>query len=266
MKKRLLITDMDNTLLNSRSQIDPENLEAIRRHVAAGGLYTVASGRAPAAIRIFPELLPLINLPVITGNGGQVVDLATNEVLYRKTLPEGAEALVAAAMKEFPRMGAVAYCGLDGFYLFRRNAHTDDLIHREGRPARPCTIEESPKPWNKSLMTAEHDAMVEVETWLAPRLNGLGRLVFSESTFLELLPTDASKGAAMRVMLERAGVSLDEVVAMGDAPNDIEMLQEAGIGVAVDNADQAVKAVADAVVGDHDGPAVRECIQRFLME
>lgn len=108
--------------------------------------------------------------------------------------------------------------------------------------------------------------MVEVETWLAPRLNGLGRLVFSESTFLELLPTDASKGAAMRVMLERAGVSPDEVVAMGDAPNDIEMLQEAGIGVAVDNADQAVKAVADAVVGDHDGPAVRECIQRFLME
>lgn len=266
MKRRLLITDMDHTLLNSQSQIDPVNLAAIRRHVEAGGLYTVATGRAPAAIRIFPELLPYINLPVITGNGGQVVDLTTNEVLYRKTLPLGAEELIAAAMVEFPEMGAVAYCGLDGFYLFQRNLHTDDLVQREGRPALACTIGESPKPWNKALMTSEHAYMVAVGEWLAPRLEGMGRLVFSEDTYLELLPTDASKGAAMGVMLARAGISPDQVVAMGDAPNDIEMLQAAGVGVAVGNADQSVKAVADAVVGDHNGPAVQECIQRFLMD
>ena len=75
MKRRLLVSDMDHTLLDENSQLSRENLEAIRRHVAKGGLFTVATGRAPAAIRVFPELLPCINLPVVTGNGGQVVDL-----------------------------------------------------------------------------------------------------------------------------------------------------------------------------------------------
>ena len=69
MKRRLLVSDMDHTLLDENSQLSRENLEAIRCHVAKGGLFTVATGRAPAAIRVFPELLPCINLPWWTWGG-----------------------------------------------------------------------------------------------------------------------------------------------------------------------------------------------------
>lgn len=264
MKRRLLITDMDNTLLDSRTRVSRENLDAIRRHVEGGGLFTIASGRAPASVRVFPELLELINAPAITGNGGQVCDLHTGEVFYRKTLPEEAGSLVAAALDQFPLMGAVAYYGAEGFSIFRGNEHTDDLIRREGRPARPDTVEGCPRPWNKSLMTAEHEYMLEVRDFLAPRLNGMGRLVFSEATFLELLPVGVSKGDALKVLLERMGLKAAEAVAMGDAPNDREMLIEAGLGVAVANADAEIKAVADAQVCDHDSHAVRECLERFF--
>ncbi len=264
MRKRLLISDMDNTLLDSRSQIAPENLAAIRRHVEGGGLFTVATGRAPAAIRIFPELVPLIGLPIITGNGGQVCDLKTGEIYYSRTLPDEADGLLAGAMEAFPRVGAVAYYGLDGFCIFQGNDHTAELIQREGRPAVPVSLADHPRPLNKMLFTEAHGYMEGVRDWMEPRISGLGRLVFSEANFLELLPLGVSKGDALDVLLERAGLDPREVVAVGDAQNDKEMLEHAGLGVAVDNADPALKAIAGATVCDHDGPAIRECLERFF--
>ena len=264
MRKRVLVCDMDNTLLNSASQVSPENLEAIRSHVRAGGYFTIATGRAPAAIRLFPELVELVNLPIVTGNGGQVCDLHSGEVYRRWTLPPEADGLVRAALERFPRMGAVAYYDLDGFCLFRGNEYTAELIHREGRPAVPVTLDEHPRPLNKYLMTECHAYMEEVRAFLAPQVGAVGRLVFSEANFLELLPLGVSKGAALLDLLERSGLDRLETVAMGDAQNDREMLEEAGLGVAVDNADPALKAAADAVVCHHDGPAVRECLERFF--
>ena len=228
---------MDHTLLNERAQLDPENLAAIRRHVEGGGLFTVATGRAPAAIRVFPELLPWINLPVITGNGGQVVDLSDHDrVLYRETLPPDVYPLMAEALERFPRMGAVAYYKLDSFCAFRVNTYVEDLIAKEQRPAAPATVEDSYKPWNKTLMTETHDYMRAVQAWMDPRITGLARTVFSEDTYLEILPRDVSKGNALRVLLEMKGIDPAETVAIGDAPNDREMLRLAGLGVAVSNA------------------------------
>ena len=144
MKKRLLVSDMDHTLLDEDSQLSPANLEAIRRHVARGGLFTVATGRAPAAIRVFPELLPCINLPVVTGNGGQVVDLVGGDrILRRWVLPKEVCPIMKEALARFPRMGAVAYYGLDGFYSFRVTPYVDGLIAKEKRPALPTTVDTS---------------------------------------------------------------------------------------------------------------------------
>ena len=255
---------MDNTLLGSDSQVSPENLAAIRAHVAGGGLFTIATGRAPAAIRIFPELVPLVNLPIITGNGGQVCDLNTGEVFYRRTLPDGVDGLLAGVLAAFPEMGGVAYYGLDDYCIFAGNAYTDELIRREGRSPVPATVEEHPRPLNKLLLTHCHDYMERVRAWMEPRVGGLGRLVFSEANFLELLPLGVSKGDALAVLLDRAGLDRDEVVAMGDAQNDRELLKAAGLGVAVANADPALKAIAGGEVCDHDGPAVAECLERFF--
>lgn len=163
MKKRLLVCDMDHTLLDESSRLSRENLEAIRAHVARGGLFTVATGRAPAAIRVFPELLPCINLPVVTGIGGQLVDLAGGDKVLRSwVLPPEVRPLMAEVLERFPELGAVAYYGLDGFCSFRVTPLVEGLIEKERRPALPCTTQHSPWPWNKTLMTGEHDALLEV--------------------------------------------------------------------------------------------------------
>ena len=261
---RLLISDMDHTLLREDSSISRANLEAIARHVAGGGLFTVASGRAPAAIRAFPELLPYLNTPVIAGNGGMVCDLHTGEVFYRCSLPEGLEDLVAGLMERFPEMGVAVYSGLDGFYALRTNANIEDLAAREKRPALPATVETAELPWNKALLTQTHAYMLEVEAFLRPRVEGLARIVFSEDTYLEILPLEVSKGAALKLLLERIGVPREQVVALGDAMNDLEMLQYAGTGVAVSNADPALRAAADFVVCSNEEDAVRACLERFF--
>ena len=265
MKRRLLVSDMDHTLLNEFSQLSGENLEAIRRHVEGGGLFTVATGRAPAAIRVFPELLPWINLPVITGNGGQVVDLKNGDKVLRSwVLPEAVPALLSEAMETFPQMGAVAYYGLDGFCSFRVNSDVEGLIAKERRPAVPTTVGEAPRPWNKILMTEGHGYMVRVQAWLDERLSGLGRTVFSEDTYLEILPLGVSKGTALSAMLELEGIDPAEVVAIGDAPNDREMLTLAGLGVAVSNGAPELKAAADEVICSNNEHAVKVCLERFF--
>ena len=261
---RLLISDMDHTLLREDSSISRANLEAIARHVAGGGLFTVASGRAPAAIRAFPELLPYLNAPVIAGNGGLVCDLHTGEIFYRHPLPAGLERLVAELMERFPEMGAAVYSGLDGFYALRTNANIEDLMAREKRPALPATVETAERPWNKVLLTQTHAYMLEVEAFLRPRVEGLARIVFSEDTYLEILPLEVSKGAALKLLLERIGVPREQVVALGDAMNDLEMLHYAGAGVAVSNADPALRAAADFVVCSNEEDAVRACLERFF--
>lgn len=265
MKRRLLVSDMDHTLLDEQSRLSPENLEAIRRHVVGGGLFTVATGRAPAAIRVFPELLPYIGLPVVTGNGGQVVDLSAGDrVLQRWTLPETVCPLLDEALKRFPAVGAVAYYALDGFFSFRVTPGVEGLIAKEQRPAPLCTVEDSPKPWNKTLMTGEHAYLAEVKAWLDARLDGLGRTVFSEETYLEILPLGVSKGSALAAILKLEGIEPQEVVAVGDAPNDLEMIQLAGLGVAVANAAPELRAAADAVVCSNDDHAIRSCLEQFF--
>ena len=106
--------------------------------------------------------------------------------------------------------------------------------------------------------------MLEVEAFLRPRVEGLARIVFSEDTYLEILPLEVSKGAALKLLLERIGVPREQVVALGDAMNDLEMLQYAGTGVAVSNADPALRAAADFVVCSNEEDAVRACLERFF--
>ena len=113
-------------------------------------------------------------------------------------------------------------------------------------------------------MTEDHAYLEEVRRWLDPRLSGLGRTVFSEDTYLEILPLGVSKGTALAYLLEREGIDPAEVVAIGDAPNDRELLERSGTGVAVANAAPELKAVAGAVVCSNAHHAVRACLERFF--
>jgi hydroxymethylpyrimidine pyrophosphatase-like HAD family hydrolase len=83
---------------------------------------------------------------------------------------------------------------------------------------------------------------------------------------LEVLPPNASKGNALKVLLKHVGVKAEHVLAMGDGENDIDMVQMAGIGVAVGNAFQGLKDIADHVVGTNDEDGVAQALEQFVLK
>ena len=91
------------------------------------------------------------------------------------------------------------------------------------------------------------------------------RAVQSEPTKLEFLPPGSSKGAALRAMLEALGVEAGEVVAVGDNWNDLEMIEAAGLGVAMADAPEGVRARADHVCGTADEEGFRDVLERFVL-
>jgi hydroxymethylpyrimidine pyrophosphatase-like HAD family hydrolase len=89
--------------------------------------------------------------------------------------------------------------------------------------------------------------------------------VQSEPQYLEILPPGVSKGAALAAMLDAVGVPAEAVVAIGDNWNDLEMIEAAGLGVAMGHAPAGVRARADHVVGTSEEDGFREAIERFVL-
>lgn len=90
-------------------------------------------------------------------------------------------------------------------------------------------------------------------------------MVRSQDNILEILPKGVSKASALRELVEDLGLSADQVMAIGDAPNDIEMLNYAGLGVAMGNASETIKRLADQVTVTNDEAGVAQAIHQFVL-
>lgn len=263
-EKRLLISDMDHTLIAENGTVSQENLETIARHVAGGGLFTVASGRGLTPIKNYAQVLSYVNAPIIASNGSLMVDVHTDEVLYHQPLPDDLPHLLEALLETFPSLGMMMYTELDGACTIRNNQVIEHLFAVENRSTQQMTLDTAPRPWNKILMGESNAFLKEVEAWLKPRAEGYVHVVFSDERFLEILPLGVSKGATMVHLMEHMNLTADQVVTMGDAMNDYEMVQRAGVGVAVGNAIPALKEVADAVTSTNDESAVAQVLRTYF--
>jgi Cof subfamily protein (haloacid dehalogenase superfamily) len=122
-------------------------------------------------------------------------------------------------------------------------------------------------PVNKvlAIKVAQPRAITALRWQLSMQINGTGKLVQALDDMLEILPPGASKGAALKMLLKDMKIPAEQVMALGDGENDIEMIQLAGVGVAVGNAHQKLKAVANHVVASNDADGVGEAIERFVL-
>ncbi|MBR1628802.1 MAG: HAD-IIB family hydrolase [Lachnospiraceae bacterium] len=88
---------------------------------------------------------------------------------------------------------------------------------------------------------------------------------YTETTSLEMTPKNVSKGSGLKLLAKHLGIEIQDVVVVGDAENDRTMFETAGFSVAMGNALDAIKAIADAVVADNDHNGVGEAIRKYLM-
>lgn len=254
---RLIVMDLDGTLLNRRHAVTPRTRAALERAHHAGVAVAVATGRSYALLRFFTDGLPLSG-PQITFNGAIVIDPVSGRPIFLQAVPEAWVVPVLSFLREH-----------DVYSCY----YTDSQIYVRGRspleralvpPNFPAPIEADDLegllhiPCIKLVAVAEPAGI----NALRPLAEGaFGRHLYVTQTapvLLEFLHPDVSKGAALTRAIVDLGLDPTQVIAFGDSHNDIDMLQVAGTGVAMANASAEVRAVADLVApsNEEDGIAV----------
>lgn len=274
-KFKYLFCDMDGTLLNSKSLITPETAEALREANSRGVNIIIATGKTrPAAISAL-----------------QMVDLAGQDGILSKSSPG------------VFIQGLLVY-GIQGLELYRKNLDPDVckeafLYSLEQQiplvgfsEDRTVTLFDHPlidalhavyfEPKAEVMSSVEHllssvsvqkllfiDTAENVHDVLRPHWSlateGRGRVVQAQPDMLEIIPSGTSKGAGVQMVLDHLGVNSDEVMAIGDGENDVEMLDLVGWGVVMANGSEKAKAVANAIVTSNDEDGVADAIYRYAL-
>ncbi|MDL4813677.1 Cof-type HAD-IIB family hydrolase [Actinomadura opuntiae] len=264
-----IVTDLDGTLVGRDLRIVDANLAALRRFTGAGGSVVVATGRSEeSALPYYRELG--LTTPAILYNGARIVDLSTGAVLYRRCLSAAAWARLTLLFDEMPDgVWPVAFSG--GRAHTRSESAALAEYARRDRIGLARTGSWGELPFDeiiKVMLICDRPDLVDAAgTVLAGFASDAGTgvtLVRSEATYLEVLPAGATKGTALRELAALRGVPMDRIAAIGDNPNDLDMIQAAGLGAAVGDGDPGVRAAADVVVADCAAGAVADLVARVM--
>ena len=203
--------------------------------------------------------------PVVLYNGGRVFDFTENRVLHDRRLSTEATRRSLALIRQDRDVQPHLFLD-DRVYVERSHPLTDAYLDDDGLT---CEVVTAFEP----LLTGDPHKLLVIGTssqitalGLAVRHAGVAvHTVQSELTYLEFLPPGTSKGTALSAMLEALRVQAAEVIAVGDGWNDLEMIEAAGLGVAMGDAPEGVRARADYVCASADQEGVRDVLERFVL-
>ncbi|MGI6664870.1 MAG: Cof-type HAD-IIB family hydrolase [Christensenellaceae bacterium] len=263
MKYKLIAIDMDETLITSDKIITERSKEAMLEAEAAGAYVVLASGRMAANVKELYEPLGLSS-PCICGGGSQVVDKDFN---YMHTCY--IEPALAKRVLDFAKELDVHVQIFDeGDYIFPKYTEYVEVyrgISGLNPVENPDMFEMEVVNTPKILVIAEHARILEIQPMFQerfPELN-IGR---SRPTFLEMNNPMGNKGVALKVLAEKLGLKQEELIAIGDNQIDASMIEYAGLGVAIGNALDEIKEIADYVSADNNNEGVTEVIEKFILE
>lgn len=268
---RLVATDVDGTLLRSDGTVSDRTRKALRAATDAGLLVAYVTGRPPRWIDALVEATGHVGVAV-GANGAVLYDVAAERVISAHYLPaEQALELADELRAMFPAVGFAAEYG-DGFAAEPGYHHDWDINPRTDRYGNPM-----PDPLigdlreivdRPVLKLLAKDAAADADAFLAAAIEVVGdRATITHSSSFGLLEISApgvTKATGLAELAESHGIAPHEVLAVGDMPNDVPMLQWAGRSYAVANAHPAVIEVAGAVVDSNDDDAVAALIEELL--
>lgn len=256
---RLIAIDLDGTLLTRAGAIEPRAADLIRR-VSHSAPVVIASARPPRSVRPFHRALGLDTLQV-NYNGAMVWDEMSHTVHHHKTLDAVVAWRVVCIAREVLSEVLVSYEHDDRWLTDRVDERFQVESSKAIQPDEIGPLERfAHLAPTKLLLQAEPDRLERVAQALAGEAVGVIR---TDADLLQIARPDVDKAAALERVAERYGVTMSQVLAIGDNQNDLGMLTRAGIGVAVGNAIEPVRRAARHVVASNDRGGVAEAIERF---
>ncbi|MDD6484137.1 MAG: Cof-type HAD-IIB family hydrolase [Clostridiales bacterium] len=258
-KGLLLCTDLDDTILTRDKRISDKNIEAIKYFMSEGGLFTFATGRVPGGVKpLLKYIVP--NAPMVCFNGGGIYDIEKKKELWAAELDGGAQEVIKYIADKYPFAG-VEICTQDKIYFCRRNRIVNEHQKIENFEDNDMPYTEVPKPWRKVLFMVEEEQLPLIrEAILKSPYADKYTYVQSSPWYYEILPKGNTKGEGLLRLAALLGIKPENTIGMGDNENDLDLVKKAGLGVAVANASDAVKAAADRITVDNESDAVAEVI------
>ncbi len=262
----VIALDLDGTLLNSAHEISPRTEQALKRAMAQGVEVILATGKT-ATSRHRPVNQLGLTTPGVYSQGLVLLN-SDGTIRYQRDLAPGTARIAIEYIESIGgTIVAVADAGTR-ILSERVSSLTDFMVdHHEPDPelVGPLSGIVDSIPITKLLIEANPADIETMREALRARLNGSATLVRSMPQLIEVLPKDASKGDGLRRLLDDLRIDPRHVLAMGDGENDIEMLQMAGIGIAMGNANERVKDAADYVTATNDEDGVALAVERFVL-
>ncbi len=268
IKYPLIVSDFDGTLVKAEGTISEKNRRAIQEYVAAGGAFAISTGRLPSGI------LPRVRELGLTGmvcccQGAIIIDVESGQVVQEGRL--SMESTLAACKKmEEMDLHIHAY-DLWEFYANRADAALEAYEKAVKTKAKlvlgqPLSsfLEEQKMPAYKLLAMVEpSESNLVLDTLINAELPDCG-VTKSADFLVEIVNPNYSKGTAVAFLAKRYGVPIEKTIAIGDQRNDMPMIEKAGLGIAVCNADKALKKCADYVCEyTNEEDAVAKIIEKF---
>ena len=271
---RLIAIDVDGTLLDTRGQIPQANIDAIHAAVSAGIHIALVTGRSYPFARPIADPLPA-SVTLIVSNGAVERDMQGSRVAQRLLDRQIARAVLHAT-RPFRELAALVFDRDAGRQVM---FETMDWEHpgRKAYWARNQSLIARSVPLEDALVedpiqvmfNGGVDAMRSLYCALHAEANGfavsLTEYVHRDFSLIDVTAPTATKGRALASRAAQLGISRDEVMAVGDNFNDLEMLEFAGLPVVMANAVDELKQRGWAVTGDNDNAGLAEAIRRFAL-
>ena len=274
MKYKLLVLDVDGTLLNDKKEITPRTHAALLKAQQMGVHVVLASGRPTNGVQPLAEALELNHYGgfILSYNGGQIINAQTGELMFEKRIDP---AMIPYLNRKAKENGFAIFTYHKDYILTDspENKHVQE--EAELNKMRIIGVENFPEavdfaPCKCILTSDDENNLVGLENHWKKRLDGVLEAFRSEDYFLEVAPHFINKGNTLAVLMEMLNITTEEVVAIGDGVADdawpaVSMLQLAGTGVAMGNARDSVKACADFTTLPNNMEGVAVAIEKAIL-
>lgn len=265
MPYRLIAMDLDDTLLTDELTVSEPTRQAMTEAIARGVHITIATGRMFDSAQKIARQVGL-NVPIITYQGSLIKNLLDEEVLYERSVP------VQAALQLYE------YCQEHNLHL---QSYVDDKLYSpEENDKLRAYAKQSKIPYiiepdfsrivkhdkqTKLLIIDEPSRLDALLPVMKELLGSELHITKSKPNYLEFMHKEGTKGHALRFLAAHYGIPIEETIAMGDAMNDHEMVEAAGLGVAMANAVPALKEIADFITLSNNEDGVKHVIDKFIL-
>lgn len=268
MDYQMLVLDLDGTLTNSKKELTEPTKNALIDIQKQGKRVVLASGRPINGVEPIAQELKLQEFGsyILSFNGARITRCSDNEIIYNRTLPEEVISEAFQIVSGFSGLDILTYEGENILSGICANEYTEKEAFINKMPIIQVSdfVNYVNFPINKLLIPGAPALLEEAMVVLKKHFHSLLNIYRSEPFFLEIMPKNIDKAYSLQKLLNSIGLSADQMICCGDGYNDVSMIEYAGLGVAMENAQTAVKDTADFITRSNDDDGILHVIETFM--